>query len=228
MSCRVTRRLLTTLQVGEMWYRIGQEKHYLHVAFGFVEVLPDRVTVLAQMAESAEEIDVERAEAAKRRAEERIATPTADLDFERARIALMKSLIRLQVASRAQHAGLIRWAGNLDLICWPTSARLVGYRALIQSLVVRDLKARYRGSVLGFLWSFVNPLLLLLVYSFVFLVMPTTRGAYAENATTRCSCSAVCCRGHGSRRRCSKRPRYSSPAAISFARCSFLRKCCRW
>jgi ABC-type polysaccharide/polyol phosphate export permease len=55
--------------------------------------------------------------------------------------------------------------------------KLVGYRALIQSLVVRDLKARYRGSVLGFLWTFVNPLLLLLVYSFVFLVMPTTRGA---------------------------------------------------
>ena len=58
--------------------------------------------------------------------------------------------------------------------------RLVGYRALIQSLVVRDLKARYRGSVLGFLWSFVNPLLLLLVYSFVFLVMPTTRGSTGE------------------------------------------------
>jgi ABC-type polysaccharide/polyol phosphate export permease len=54
--------------------------------------------------------------------------------------------------------------------------RLATYRALIQSLVVRDLKARYRGSVLGFLWSFINPLLLLLVYSFVFLVMPTTRG----------------------------------------------------
>jgi ABC-type polysaccharide/polyol phosphate export permease len=56
--------------------------------------------------------------------------------------------------------------------------RLASYRALIQSLVVRDLKARYRGSVLGFLWSFINPLLLLLVYSFVFLVMPTTRGNY--------------------------------------------------
>ena len=56
--------------------------------------------------------------------------------------------------------------------------RLFGYRALIQSLVARDLKARYRGSVLGFLWSFVNPLLLLLVYSFVFLVMPTTRGNF--------------------------------------------------
>ena len=47
-------------------------------------------------------------------------------------------------------------------------ARLFRYRGLIQSLVARELKARYRGSVLGFFWSFVNPLLLLLVYSFVF------------------------------------------------------------
>ncbi len=47
-------------------------------------------------------------------------------------------------------------------------AQLVRYRALVQSLVARELKARYRGSVLGFFWSFVNPLLLLLVYSFVF------------------------------------------------------------
>jgi F-type H+-transporting ATPase subunit epsilon len=97
--------LLATLQVGEMWYRIGQERHYLAIAFGFVEVLPDRVTVLAQIAEKAEEIDVARAEAAKRRAEERVArasTPQADMDFERARIAMMKSLIRLQVASRAR------------------------------------------------------------------------------------------------------------------------------
>src|SRR5215204_864309 len=47
-------------------------------------------------------------------------------------------------------------------------AALVRYRGLIQSLVVRDVKARYRGSVLGFFWSFINPLLLLLVYSFVF------------------------------------------------------------
>ena len=49
--------------------------------------------------------------------------------------------------------------------------RLFRYRALIQSLVARDLKARYRGSALGFLWSFVNPLLLLLIYSFVFTVV---------------------------------------------------------
>jgi ABC-type polysaccharide/polyol phosphate export permease len=49
--------------------------------------------------------------------------------------------------------------------------QLVRYRALIQSLVTRELKARYRGSVLGFFWSFINPLLLLLVYSFVFVVV---------------------------------------------------------
>jgi F-type H+-transporting ATPase subunit epsilon len=94
--------LLASLQVGELWYRIGQQKHYLAVAFGFVEVLPDHVTVLARIAEKAEDIDVARAEAAKKRAEERVARPAADVDFERARVALMKSLIRLQVASRAR------------------------------------------------------------------------------------------------------------------------------
>jgi F-type H+-transporting ATPase subunit epsilon len=94
--------LLATLQVGELWYRIGAEKHFLAVAFGFAEVLPDRVTVLAQLAERPEDIDVPRAEAARKRAEERIARPAADIDFERARIAMMKSLIRLQVAARAR------------------------------------------------------------------------------------------------------------------------------
>jgi F-type H+-transporting ATPase subunit epsilon len=94
--------LLAALHVGELWYRQGREVHYLSVAFGFAEVQPDRVTILAQIAEHADEIDVARAEAAKRRAEERIARPAADIDFERARIALMKSLIRLQVASRAR------------------------------------------------------------------------------------------------------------------------------
>ena len=94
--------LLSSLQVGELWYRIGQEKHYLAISFGFVEVLPDRVTVLAQIAERAQDIDVARAEAAKRRAEERVAKPSPDMDFERARVALMKSLIRLQVATRAR------------------------------------------------------------------------------------------------------------------------------
>ncbi len=94
--------LLAMLQVGELWFRKGAEKTYMSIAFGFAEVLPDRVTILAQLAERAEEIDAARAEAARRRAEERLARPVAEMDFERARIAMMKALIRLQVASRAR------------------------------------------------------------------------------------------------------------------------------
>ena len=94
--------LLALLQVGELWYRKGQEKVYLSIAFGFAEIQPDRVTILAEIAEKAEEIDIARAEAAKRRAEERLSKPMMEMDFERARIALLKSLIRLQVASRAR------------------------------------------------------------------------------------------------------------------------------
>src|ERR671924_301209 len=85
--------LLASLAVGELWYRKGQEKTYLSIAFGFAEVLPDRVTILARLAERAEEIDVERAEAARKRAEERV-THKSDLDYDRARIALQKSLTR--------------------------------------------------------------------------------------------------------------------------------------
>ena len=94
--------LLTTLDVGTLWYRQGSDKHYLLIAYGFAEVQPDRVTILAQTAEKAEEIDLARAEAAKQRAEERLARPAVDMDAERARIALLKSLIRLQVATRAR------------------------------------------------------------------------------------------------------------------------------
>jgi F-type H+-transporting ATPase subunit epsilon len=94
--------LLATLTVGELWYRVGAERHFLAIAGGFVEVLPDRVTVLAQIAERAQDIDVTRAESARARAEERLARPSPDIDLERARIALMKSLIRLQVATRAR------------------------------------------------------------------------------------------------------------------------------
>lgn len=92
--------LLATLAVGEMWYRKGQEKTFLAIAGGFAEVLPDRVTLLATLAERAEEIDVSRAESAKQRAQQRLAQPRADVDYERARLALQKSIIRLQVSSR--------------------------------------------------------------------------------------------------------------------------------
>jgi len=94
--------LLAMLSIGELWYRKGSDKHYLAIAFGFAEVLPDRVTVLAELAEKPEDIDVARAEGAKRRAEERIAKPSTDIDFERARIALMKALVRLQVSAKAR------------------------------------------------------------------------------------------------------------------------------
>jgi F-type H+-transporting ATPase subunit epsilon len=94
--------LLAVLGAGELWYRQGAAMHYLAIAFGFAEVQPDRVTILAQIAEKAEEIDLVRAEAAKKRAEERLARGAVDMDAERARIALLKSLIRLQVASRAR------------------------------------------------------------------------------------------------------------------------------
>src|SRR5437762_9839238 len=56
--------LLATLQVGQLWYRQGQERHYLSIAFGFAEVQPDRVTILAQIAEHPHDVDVQRAEAA--------------------------------------------------------------------------------------------------------------------------------------------------------------------
>ena len=94
--------LLALLGAGELWYRQGQDKHYLLIAFGFAEVQPERVTILAQIAERADEVDVARAQAALKRAQERLASPTTDMDVERARIAMLKSLIRLQVASRAR------------------------------------------------------------------------------------------------------------------------------
>src|SRR6266851_6143703 len=65
--------LLALLGAGELWYRQGTEKHYLAIGFGFAEVQPDHVTILAQIAEKADEIDIARAEAARKRAEERLA-----------------------------------------------------------------------------------------------------------------------------------------------------------
>jgi F0F1-type ATP synthase epsilon subunit len=99
----VTRPLLATMQgVASSGYRKRTEKVYLSIAFVFAEVPAGSCDDPRAAAERADEIDVARAEAAKRRAEERIATPHADMDYERARIAMMKALIRLQVASRSR------------------------------------------------------------------------------------------------------------------------------
>jgi F-type H+-transporting ATPase subunit epsilon len=92
--------LLTNLGQGELMYRRGEQRWYLSIFGGYMEVRHDHVTVLADIAERAEEIDRPRAEAARDRAEQRLRNIHAhDIDFERARIALMRALIRLQVAS---------------------------------------------------------------------------------------------------------------------------------
>ncbi|HTK94216.1 MAG TPA: F0F1 ATP synthase subunit epsilon [Terriglobales bacterium] len=91
--------LISELAVGEISYRkpSGDVAH-LAVAWGFAEVLPDKVTILAETAEKAEEIDVARAEKQKERAEQRLNSQDPETDFERARVALERSLVRLQVA----------------------------------------------------------------------------------------------------------------------------------
>ena len=94
--------LLALLGLGELWYRQGSEKHFMLIGFGFAEVQPDRVTILAEEAEKPDEIDVTQAAAAKKRAEERLAQPGADMDLERVRIAMLRSLIQLQVSTRAK------------------------------------------------------------------------------------------------------------------------------
>lgn len=97
--------MLVGLKVGEMWYRKGAEKHYGFIGFGFAEVLPDRVTILARIAEKADDIDLQRAEASKRRAEERLAEVAKggnQMDYERARLALLRAITRLQVSQHAR------------------------------------------------------------------------------------------------------------------------------
>ncbi|HIC57876.1 MAG TPA: F0F1 ATP synthase subunit epsilon [Acidobacteria bacterium] len=97
--------LLVALKVGELWYRKGEERTFVSVAFGFAEVLPDRVRVLAQVAESANDIDIDRAEAAANRAREKMASSVEDVDFERAQLALLKSTLRLEVSKKARSFG---------------------------------------------------------------------------------------------------------------------------
>ena len=95
--------LLAALDVGQLWYRRGQEKTYVSIAFGVAEVLPDRVIVMCRAAERAEEIDVARAEAARQRAQADLTKPAADIkDIERARVAMIKAMTRLRVAEYAR------------------------------------------------------------------------------------------------------------------------------
>lgn len=93
--------LMTMIKPGEVLIRKGTEEYYLAVAGGFLEVKPDHVTILADAAERADEIDIARAEAAKRRAEEKLASRTvAELDNANAEAALRRALARLKVAEK--------------------------------------------------------------------------------------------------------------------------------
>lgn len=94
--------MITELGIGELSYRTTTTSHpvLLAVVRGFAEVLPDRVTLLAETAERAEEIDLARAEAAKARAEQRLASNDANIDWDRATVALQRAIIRIQVARK--------------------------------------------------------------------------------------------------------------------------------
>jgi F-type H+-transporting ATPase subunit epsilon len=97
--------LLAALRIGEMWYRKGNERLYAFLDGGFVEVVPDRVSILSQVGERAEDIDEARAEASKRRAEEQLAQAAKsanELDYERARLAAMRAIMRLQVSKHTR------------------------------------------------------------------------------------------------------------------------------
>ena len=97
--------LITELGIGELTYRTASgETGLLAVIGGFAEVLPDRISVLAEMAERPEDIDVKRAEEALKRAQERIAKGGENIDWDRATLALSRALVRIQVV--AKHQGI--------------------------------------------------------------------------------------------------------------------------
>jgi F-type H+-transporting ATPase subunit epsilon len=90
--------LITELAVGEITFREGGREAHLAVAWGFAEVLPDKVTILAETAERPSEIDVERARKAKQRAEQRLTSSSTEVDVERALDSLRRAEVRLDVA----------------------------------------------------------------------------------------------------------------------------------
>jgi F-type H+-transporting ATPase subunit epsilon len=98
--------LMTELGIGELSYRdmSGKESTPIAIIRGFAEVLPDRATILAETAERAEEIDLQRAKEALARAEKRLASNDPNIDWDRASVALQRALIRIQVATKRRSA----------------------------------------------------------------------------------------------------------------------------
>lgn len=90
--------LVAPLDIGAVRLKRGNDTELLAVSGGFLEVLPDKVTILAQSAETPDQIDVERAERARERAEQRLQSKRDDIDFKRAELSLKRAMNRLRIA----------------------------------------------------------------------------------------------------------------------------------
>jgi F-type H+-transporting ATPase subunit epsilon len=93
---------ISLLRIGELRYRVGGAMNYISVLSGFAEVTPQKVTILADVAEKAEEIDVERAQAAVEKAQRRLETGGLPSDVEEAKVSLEKARLRKKIAERLQ------------------------------------------------------------------------------------------------------------------------------
>ncbi len=94
---------LTTLRIGELQYWVGENSQFMSVLWGFAEVTPTKVTILAEIAEKAEDIDVERARAAVAKAEENLERGGIPSEVEEAKVSLEKARLRQKVAERLQN-----------------------------------------------------------------------------------------------------------------------------
>ncbi|MEC4686712.1 MAG: F0F1 ATP synthase subunit epsilon, partial [Nitrospirota bacterium] len=93
---------LSTLRIGELRYRVGETTSYMSVLWGFAEVTPQKVTILAEIAEKAEDIDVEQAQAVVAQAEQRLEVGGLPSEVEEAKVSLEKARLRKKIAERAQ------------------------------------------------------------------------------------------------------------------------------
>lgn len=96
---------LSTLRIGELRYQTDDVWHYMSVLWGFAEVTPSKVTVMAEVAEKAEDIDVERAQAAVEKAEQRLQVGGLPSEVREAEISLEKARLRRRIAERAKRTG---------------------------------------------------------------------------------------------------------------------------
>ena len=135
--------LITELAVGEITYRAGAEEQKLAVAWGFAEVLPDKVTILAETAERPSEIDVDRARKAKERAEQRLTSGDTNVDVERSLNALHKAETRLEVAGKnsSRHSDFSTCVGDMECdILQLSSSSSLSVRSSQLSALLKQIK----------------------------------------------------------------------------------------